>query len=90
MSAIEKIQTICEGIKYNRDIPMEAKEIAKDHNIVVIVGGSDDLMYCYGAKSYLTEYCEHPKGWDGDTLIGIEDKQLEYEAKQLEVFVCVF
>ena len=81
--ALEKIKSICDGIEYSRDVPNEAKEIAKENNIVIIVGGSDDLMYCYGAESYLTNYCEHSYGWDGDTLENISDKKLENEARQL-------
>lgn len=83
MNKLQEIKSICDGIKYNRDVPEEAKKMAEENNIVIIVGGSDDLMYCYGAKSYLTDYCEHSKGWDGDTLEGVGDKQLEKEASQL-------
>ena len=84
---INKVKEICDGIQYSRDIPKEAKELAKENNIVVIVGGSDDLMYCYGADCYLTDNCEHSYGWDGDTLIGIGDKQLENEATQLGLMI---
>ena len=51
---LKKIKELCDGIEYSRHIPDEAEALAKDYNIVVIVGGSDDLMYCYGADSYLT------------------------------------
>lgn len=80
---LEKIHKICDGIEYSRSVPNEAEKIAKENGIVIIVGGSDDLMYCYGADSYLTDYCEHSYGWDGDTLTDIDDKKLEGEAKQL-------
>ena len=87
MEALKEIKKICEGIQYSRDIPQDAKEIAEQNGIVVIVGGSDDLMYCYGADSYLTDYCEHSYGWDGDTLKGISDKKLKKEAKQLGLMI---
>ena len=91
MNILEQIKSICDGIEYSRDIPEEAKKLAKENNVVVIVGGSDDLMYCYGADSYLTEYCEHSEGWDGcDLTKHASDKQLLKEAKQLglKIFWC--
>ncbi len=91
MKTLEEIKTICNGIKYNRDVPKEAKELAKENNIIIIVGGSDDLMYCYGADSYLTEYEEHGEGWDGcDLAKDASDKKLRKEAKQLglKIFWC--
>jgi hypothetical protein len=48
-------------------------------------------MYCYGADSYLTDYCEHSEGWDGaDLTKNASDKQLLKEAKQLglKIFWC--
>ncbi len=87
MNKLEEIKAICDGIEYSRDVPNEAKELAKENNIVIIVGGSDDLMYCYGAECYLTDYCEHSYGWDGDTLKDISDKQLEKEAEQLGLMI---
>jgi len=91
MKVLEKIKEICDGIEYSRHIPKEAEELARQHNIVIIVGGSDDLMYCYGAKSYLTEYCEHGEGWDGcDLAKDASEEQLQKEAKQLglKIFWC--
>lgn len=87
---IEQCFKLLENIEYNREIPKEAEEFAKTHNLIVIFGGSDDLMYCYGAKSYLTDYCEHSYGWDGDLLTNISDQKLENEAKQLglEIYWC--
>ncbi len=87
MGKLQEIKNICEGIEYDRNVPGDAKKIAEENNIVIIVGGSDDLMYCYGAKSYLTDYCEHGYGWDGDTLKDIDDKQLEKEAEQLGLMI---
>ena len=87
MNKLEEIKAICDGIEYSRHVPKEAEELAKENNIVIIVGGSDDLMYCYGAKCYLTDYCEHGYGWDGDTLKDISDKQLEKEAEQLGLMI---
>jgi len=84
MEILNRIKELCDGIQYSRDIPEEAKKIAKENNIIVIVGGSDDLMYCYGADSYFTEYCEHSYGYDGVDLTKIKgDKKLKKEAKQL-------
>lgn len=84
MSKLEEIKKLCDGIEYSRDIPEGAKEIAKNNNIVVIVGGSDDLMYCYGADSYLTDYCEHGEGWDGCDLSDDDvNPKLRNESKQL-------
>lgn len=80
---LKQIQGICEGIGYSRHIPIEAENLARENGIVVIVGGSDDLMYCYGAESYLTNYCEHSAGWDGEDLTQSYDKKLKKEAKQL-------
>ena len=83
MNALKEIYNLCHGIEYSRDIPKKAEELAKANNIIVIVGGSDDLMYCYGAKSYLTEECEHPYGWDGEDFSDIEDDKLLDEVNQL-------
>jgi len=91
MEKLQEIKNICEGIEYRRDVPDEAKKLAEENNIVIIVGGSDDLMYCYGAKSYLTDYCEHCEGWDGcDLAKDASDKELKAEAKQLglKIFWC--
>ena len=87
---LKRIQEICNGIEYSRHIPDEAEALAKDNNIVVIVGGSDDLMYCYGAKSYLTNYPEHSAGWDGEDLTKSTDIFLQLEAEQLglKIFWC--
>lgn len=84
MKPIKEIQKLCNGIEYNRDVPEQAKKIAEENNIIIIVGGSDDLMYCYGAKSYLTDNVEHSYGWDGEDLTKIKgEKKLKKEAKQL-------
>ncbi len=93
MKKLNEIKTICDGIQYSRDIPEEAKKIARENNIIVIVGVSDDLMYCYGAKSYLTNYIEHGEGWDGcDLAKDASEKKLRKEAKQLglKIFWCGF
>lgn len=89
--AIEKIKAICDGIPYTREIPFEAEQLAKQNGIVVIVGGSDDLMYCYGADSFLTGYREHSEGWDGcDLSLHAGDEPLRKEAEQLglKIFWC--
>lgn len=84
MDKLNQIKSICDGIEYSRNIPDEAKKIAKENNIIVIVGGSDDLMYCYGTDSYLANNREHSYGWDGEDLTTIKwDKKLKKEAKQL-------
>jgi len=87
MSKLQEIKNICDGIEYSRDVPEEAKRIAKENNIIIIVGGSDDFMYCYGADCYLTDYVEHSYGWDGDTLKYIDDKNLQKEAEQLGLMI---
>ena len=87
MDVLNQVKEICDGIEYSRDVPDEAKMLAKENNIVIVVGGSDDLMYCYGAKCYLTDHCEHSYGWDGDTLKDISDKKLKKEAKQLGLMI---
>lgn len=83
MEILEKIKNICNGIEYSRSVPDDAIQLAKQNNIVIVVGGSDDLMYCFGAKSYLTDHCEHGYGWDGCDLQNISDEKLEKEAAQL-------
>jgi hypothetical protein len=84
MKILEQIQKLCDGIEYSRHIPDEAEKLAKENNVVVIVGGSDDLMYAYGAESFLTDYIEHSEGWDGcDLAKHASEKQLRIEAKQL-------
>ncbi len=91
MNILEQIKSICDGVSLNRDIPEEAKELAKQNNVVIIVGGSDDLMYAYGAESFLTDYIEHSEGWDGcDLTQHACDEQLLKEAKQLglKIFWC--
>lgn len=81
---LNKIQKLCHGIEYSRHIPDEAEQLAKENGIVVIVGGSDDLMYCYGADCYLTDEVEHGVGWDGEDLTEYDhDGNLRDEAKQL-------
>ena len=55
MELSEQIKAICDGIEYSRDVPKEAKELARENNIVIIVGGSDDLMYCYASMLLFTE-----------------------------------
>lgn len=90
-TVIEQIKEICNGIPYTRVIPFEAEKLAKENGVVVIVGGSDDLMYCYGADSFLTSYCEHSEGWDGcDLSLHASYGQLRREAKQLglKIFWC--
>ncbi len=91
MEILNKIKELCDGIEYSRHIPKEAEELAKENNIVVIIGGSDDLMYCYGAKCFLTDYREHSEGWDGcDLPKHASDERLRNEAKQLglKIFWC--
>jgi hypothetical protein len=84
MKTLNEIKEICDGIQYSRDVPEDAKKLAKENNIIIIVGGSDDLMYCYGAKSYLADNQEHGYGWDGEDLTTIKgEKKLKKEAKQL-------
>ena len=91
MNILEQIKELCDGITYTRNIPKEAEELAKKNNIIVIVGGSDDLMYAYGAESYLTDYCEHSEGWDGcDLSKHASDEKLRKESEQLglKIFWC--
>ena len=91
METLKKIQSICNGIPYTRHIPEEAEKLAKENNVIVIIGGSDDLMYAYGAESYLTYYREHGEGWDGSDLEKhASDDRLKKEAKQLglKIFWC--
>lgn len=91
METLQKIKSICDCIPYDRNVPEEAKKLAKENGIVIIVGGSDDLMYAYGADSYLTDYVEHSEGWDGcDLAKHASDEQLRKEAKQLglKIFWC--
>lgn len=90
-NVLEQIKNICDGIEYSRDIPEEAKQLAKENGIVIIVGGSDDLMYAYGANSHLADYCEHSEGWDGcDLAKYASNKKLRNEAEQLglKIFWC--
>ena len=88
MSVLDKLFEMLNLMKESRNISDEAKELARDNGYVVIIGGSDDLMYAYGAESWLTKYCEHSYGWGGDALVDIGDKLLEGEASQLglEIF----
>lgn len=94
---IEEIYKLVNGIEYSRDIPELAKEFAKENNLLVIVGGSDDLMYCYGAKSFLVDYQEHGYGWDGTDFSEYKnmDKEdydtdaiFEIEQLGLEIYWC--
>lgn len=87
MEILNKIKEICNGIQYSRDIPESAKKLAKENNIIIIIGGSDDLMYCYGTDCYLTDRCEHSYGWDGNDLRYISDKKLEKETGQLGLMI---
>lgn len=84
MEILTRIQEICNGTEYSRHVPDEAEKMAKENGIVIIVGGSDDLMYCYGADCYLTRACEHGVGWDGEDLtVYLHDDDLQHEAYQL-------
>jgi len=88
---LQKIKEMCEGIKYSKDIPKEAIQLAKENGIIVIISGSDDLMYCYGADSYLSDHVEHCEGWDGcDLAKDASDDELKKEAEQLglKIFWC--
>lgn len=80
---MEELFTICNGIEYTRQIPKEAKQYAKENGFIIIVGGSDDLMYCYGSKSYMTDEIELSYGWDGGDFSDTSDEQLRNEAHQL-------
>lgn len=81
---LKQIQELCNGIEYSRHVPEEAEKLAQENGIVIIVGGSDDPMYCCGADCYLTNEIEHAVGWDGEDLTEYEhDAQLRSEAKQL-------
>ncbi len=81
---LKKIQEICEGMGYRTGVPIEAFKLAEENNIIIIIGGSDDLMYCYGANSFLTEHEEHGEGWDGcDLSKDASEPELLKEAKQL-------
>jgi hypothetical protein len=83
-NVLQDIQNLCEGIEYSRHVPEEAERLAKENGIVIIVGGSDDLMYCYGADCYLTKETEHGVGWDGEDLTEyVHDAELRNEAIQL-------
>ena len=82
--ALEKIRAICDGYEYDRTVPYEAVEIAEKNACVIVVGGSDDLMYVYGAECYMTWCEEHSYGWHGDTLEGEDvDPDLKSEASQI-------
>lgn len=87
---LNKLFNILNGTGYYRDIPQEAKDIAKENGYIVIVGGSDNLMYCFGPPSWMTDYEEHGYGWDGEDFKDIGDKCLQDEAHQLglEIFWC--
>jgi len=65
---IDKLFDICNGIVEERDIPASAKALAKKHGYIIVVGGSDDLFYVFGAKCYMTERIEHSYGFSGDSL----------------------
>ncbi len=81
---IEKIFELVNGISYTRDIPAEAKSLAKENGYIIIVGGSDDLMYCFGADSYLTDYIEHDVDTDGENFSKSKcNHNLKSEAKQI-------
>lgn len=81
---LKEIQDLCNGTEYSRHVSAEAERLAKENGVVIIVGGSDDLMYCYGADCYLTRACEHGVGWDGEDLtVYLHDDDLQHEAFQL-------
>ena len=90
MKPINEIYEIVNGIEYTRDVPDNAKRIAEQYEIIIIVGGSDDLMYCYGADCYLTNEEELSCGWDGEDLSKSSDECLKVESTQLglKIFWC--
>jgi len=87
---IDKLYEKINNLEYRGEVPTEAVQFAKDNGLVFIMGGSDDLMYAYGAKSYLTDYEEHSYGDDGNDLKDIGDERLKKEAAQLglKIFWC--
>ncbi len=82
MEVLEQIKALCDGIEYSRRVPKEAEELAKANNCIIIVGGSDDLMYCYGADCYLTDYIEH-SCWEGRDFTENDNTPATYEGRQL-------
>ncbi len=87
---INKLFNLLDKTEYYRDVPLKAKDLAKENGYIIIVGGSDNLMYCFGAPSWMTNYIEHGYGWDGEDFKDIGDKCLQDEANQLglEIFWC--
>jgi len=90
MEILNDLYELCNGIIYSHHVPKEAEQLAKNNGFIIIVGGSDDLMYAYGAESYLTDYIEHGYGLDGNNLEEISDSNLQNEASQLglKIFWC--
>lgn len=87
---IDEIYRIVNETTMYRDIPDEAKALAREHGYIVIVAGSDDLMYCYGADCYMTRRIEHGGVYHGLDLSEHPDEKLRREASQLglKVFWC--
>jgi hypothetical protein len=85
---MKTLQKMLYGIEYTRHIPQEAEDYAIKHNLIVIVPGSDDLFYAYGADCYLTQQVEFDC-WDG-TDFEDADNDLKNEVKKynLKVLWC--
>ena len=75
-------------MNYSRTVNKGAIKIAKENNILIIVGYSDDLFYCYGADCSLVREVEHcyPCGIDFNNETFAEfGKFSTHEAKQLDL-----
>jgi hypothetical protein len=81
LDTLNKLFELCNGIAYNRSIPDEAEDLAANNGFIVLVGGSDDLMYAYGAKCYLTDQGELSYGWNGFdfSATDLNDSELKRE-----------
>jgi len=80
---LQKTKELLGEVVYRDSLSKEAIQYAKDNNLIIIIGGSDDLMYAYGADCYLTDYEEHDAGWEGEDLSFANNNKLRKEASQL-------
>ena len=80
---LKKAKELLGEVVYRENLSKEVIQYAKDNNLIIIMGGSDDLMYVYGVDCYLTDYEEHDAGWDGEDLSLSENESLNKEASQL-------
>ena len=76
----EQFAEMLNGSEYRNEISRDQAKIAKDHNLLVCFGASDDLLEMRGIIN------DELGAWDGCTAVIYKNKQEGYSVKTLEEF----